>query len=171
MPLGFVPLYSFLRISGVFIKASFFPLSSALQYSPGRILNKVHSISDKCKPPIKKVALLYFSDCSQFSLHYCPVFYPSFVNSWKERYQITEARLSSALSHLEIFPLPYCAAAEDLHTYLMIFLAHFAGPEARLASRNCQAPFQAFCLKKRFARKQRFALPRNPLIRRQIAYV
>lgn len=56
--------------------ASFFSLSSAFQSSPGPILNKAHSISDKYKPPIKKGALLYFPDCSQFSVHFCLVLYP-----------------------------------------------------------------------------------------------
>jgi len=55
------------------MKASFFPFSNAFQYSPGPFLNKLHNISDKYKPPIKKVALLYIPDCSLFSVHYCPV--------------------------------------------------------------------------------------------------
>lgn len=67
----------FSEFLGVFMKASFFSLSSAFQYSPGPILNKVHNISDKYKPPIKKVALLNIPDCSLFSVLYCQVLYPT----------------------------------------------------------------------------------------------
>ena len=77
MSLLFLSLHRvFSEFLGDFMKASFFPLSNAFQYSPGPILNKVHNISGKYKPPIKKMALLYFSGCSRFSVNYCPALYP-----------------------------------------------------------------------------------------------
>lgn len=64
-PLVFVPLDSFLRISGGFMKASFFPLSGAFQYSPGPILKRtVFWIS--ISPQLKKLHYCIFQTVPSF---------------------------------------------------------------------------------------------------------
>lgn len=83
----FVPSYSFPRISEGFMKTSFFAFPSAFQYSPGPSLKKVHHVSDNYKPPIKNLHHCIIQTLPYFSVHYCPVLYPCFANSWKKHCQ------------------------------------------------------------------------------------
>lgn len=129
-------------------------MSRVFQCSPGLILNKVHDISDKYKPPIKKVSLFYIPDCSLVLVCYCPVVYLMALII-----QITEVWLSSALSHIELFPLPYYTATEDLHTYLIIFPCSFCWCRSVPCQSKSISSFSGSYLKKRFAKSLWFALP------------
>lgn len=118
--LFFVPSYSFPRISGKFIKTSFLAFSSACQYPPGPILKEVHNVSDKYKPPIKKLHYCIIQAVPYFLFITVQYFIQVLLTLEKSTTK-TEAWLSSALSHIELFLFLYYTTTEDLHMFLIIF--------------------------------------------------
>lgn len=102
-------------------KPLFFPFSSAFQYSPGPILKKVQNVSDKYKPPIKKLHYCIIQTVPHFLFMTVQYFIQVLLTLGKSTTK-TEAWLSSAWVTSNYFSYHIILPQKR---FLIIFLCSF----------------------------------------------